>query len=205
MDQPFAIVACSAPAMELLCVPGNPAEVDARPTVTTSSTAGIQARDRAGRQGVTAALHGVHQARTVLVDGQSGVVLLRDTVSDSCFIELPKPLILGTKGKKGVMSQMAPRGSQAVEFDGITSNRQRSPTLTTLLSWDLDLPHVAPHRQLRVYTPRDAQSGDSGAALITDDDYVVGFAFERTKVGSQPEHCSWIWADSVIQALGLQV
>ena len=33
-------------------------------------------------------------------------------------------------------------------------------------------------------------------ALVTDDDWIVGFAFERTVPGGVPVQCSWIWAES---------
>jgi hypothetical protein len=93
-----------------------------------------------------------------------------------------------------------PNGLQRASFEGAVSLERQ----TFINSWDLGLPTIHRAAQRKIYTPRDAQPGDSGSALITDDGYLVGFAFERTPRDSPMQFCSWIWADSVFHALELQ-
>src|SRR5438034_4607166 len=57
--------------------------------------------------------------------------------------------------------------------------------------------------QLKVQTPADTNSGDSGSALVDQDDRVVAFGFERTGLGEFPELTDWIWAANALSALGL--
>ena len=45
---------------------------------------------------------------------------------------------------------------------------------------------------------------DSGSALVTDDGFLVAFAFERSRYDSPTQFCSWIWAAAVFDALQLQ-
>jgi S1-C subfamily serine protease len=56
---------------------------------------------------------------------------------------------------------------------------------------------------LRVQTGADTNTGDSGSALINQDDKVIGFAFERAAFGEKPQITDWIWAANALSALGL--
>jgi hypothetical protein len=198
MGQPFAILAARAPIMEPAHAPSKSCEVD--PGTGSSSSAGVVVKDKAGRQGVTAALHAVGSATTVKVDGNSGSIIKTDQMSDGCFIELHNLPAVGTKGANGALSGILPRGSQSASFEGFSSGK----ITTSIIAWSPELPDLQSYNQLKVYTKNDVNPGDSGTALITDDDYVAGFAFERGQTGAAIEYSSWIWADAVMQALGLE-
>jgi phosphohistidine swiveling domain-containing protein len=200
-DVPFSVIVAPAPQYELLAVPSQPLGISGR---GTESTAGVIVNDRLnpGVVGVTAALHAVADADTVLVDGQPGIVSRRDARTDSAFIALPTvpagPALLRTKG---VMKSEAPRYNAPASFVGYQSRAHR----TVITGADPTIPSPSALRQACLYTDRDAQPRDSGAALVTDDGWIVGFAFERTLPGQSPAHCSWIWAESVLDALGLDL
>jgi hypothetical protein len=201
-EQPFHVVLGPEPAVERLSVPATPLSVD-NGLGATRSTAGVLVEDKsqAGRIGVTAALHGVEPASSVTIAGQTGTVIRTDSITDGAFVELASRPTANVKSTNGVMTGMAPRGNQKAEFTGLAS----ATASTVITSWDADVPNPSARRQACLYTPRDAQPGDSGSALITDDDWIVGFAFERTKPGANPEHCSWIWAESVLNRLNVKL
>lgn len=199
---PFAIVVAPHPPTESLCVPNPPLTVD--DLAGSKSTAGalVRCNRLPGLTGVTAAYHGLAKgAGTVTVDGHAGIVVRTDRLTDSAFLEVPglSPSVRVPPG--GVMKGFLPRGLQRAEFGGVTSGSLS----TTITGFNPELPNPSQNRQALVYTARDAQPGDSGAALVTDDGYLVGFAFERTLPGSQPEHCSWVWAQSVLDALDVSL
>jgi hypothetical protein len=201
--QPYCVVLASRPRSERLAVPGGALDVDSAAT-GQHSTAGVVVEDltRPGRIGVTAALHGVGPlAQTVTVAGQSGSIVRTSPVTDSAFVELSAAPSCVMTPANGVMSGMAPRGSQSASFVGLTS-RNRT---TTIVGWDPDVPSPSGFRQACIYTGRDAQPGDSGSALVSDDDWIVGFAFERSRPGRNPVQCSWIWAESVMAALQVKL
>jgi len=52
----------------------------------------------------------------------------------------------------------------------------------------------------RVYTEADTAKGDSGAALIDEDDHIVGFAYGRSPIDSPAQYSSWVWAEQVYMA-----
>lgn len=199
-NQPYAIILAPSPRVERLYVPSTPLDVlDA--SIGQHSTAGVVVEDltKQGRVGVTAALHGISASSTsVTVDGKSGTVIRTHPITDSAFIEVADPSCAALTAK-GVMRGLAPRGSQNADFVGAVSRRRT----TTIVGWDPQVPTPSAHRQACIYTGRDAQPGDSGCALVTDDDWIVGFAFERTLPGQSPVQCSWVWAESVLN--GLQV
>jgi hypothetical protein len=199
-NQPYAVVLAPSPRVELLYVPSQPLDiVDA--STGQHSTAGVVVEDltKRGRIGVTAAFHGISAMTTsVTVAGKAGTVIRTHPVSDSAFIEVPNPACAAVTAK-GVMSGLAPRGNQRADFIGAASKKRA----TTIVGWDPQVPTPSVHRQACIYTGRDAQPGDSGCALVTDDGWIIGFAFERTLPGQNPVQCSWVWAESVMN--GLQV
>jgi len=197
-SDPFGVMLAPAPEREYTCVPSNALHVDDRKGEV--STAGIMVRCNKNptATGVTAALHAVLGAGVnVDVNGVAGTILRNDPLRDAAFIELPLPPT-GILQNQGVMHGMLPRGRQACTFSGAGS---RSTTNTVITGWDVQLPTPSTYRQALIYTDHDAQPGDSGAALVTSDGWVVGFAFERTKYGETPAYCSWVWARSALDAL----
>lgn len=202
LGSPFNIVLAPHPPTEALSVPQPALTVD--DLAGSKSTAGalVRCNKRPGLTGVTAAYHGLARGTgAVTVDGLTGNVVRSDRLTDSTFLEVPGlvPTVKAPAG--GVMKGMLPRGLQRAEFRGVTSGH--SPT--TITGFNPELPNPSANRQALLYTARDAQPGDSGAALVTDDGYLVGFAFERTLPGAQPEHCSWVWAQSVLDALDVSL
>jgi hypothetical protein len=198
LKHPFGAVIAPRPETELVLAPPSPWIVKPVSSSLGDSSAGVTAVDKKKRSGVTAALHAVGSSKAVTVDGVNGTVVRRNKISDSCFIEVTMPAP-GSKGSKGPLVNTLPRGNQLASYDGSASQKN-----TNITGWDLATPNVTKHSQLRVYTPRVTHPGDSGAALISDDNYVVGFAFERTGRSKIPEYSSWIWADSVYTLLKLE-
>ncbi len=201
-DQPYAVVLASSPRVERLFVPSQPLDVfDA--SIAEHSTAGVVVEDltKQGRIGVTAALHGISEtAVSVTVDGKPGTVVRPHPVTDSVFIEVARPACAAATAK-GVMTGLAPRGSQRANFIGTVSKNRT----TTIVGWDPQVPTPSTHRQACIYTGRDAQPGNSGCALVTDDGWIAGFAFERTLPGQSPVQCSWVWAESVLNGLKVKL
>jgi hypothetical protein len=77
------------------------------------------------------------------------------------------------------------------------------PKRTMITSYDMSVISPTPHSGGRVYTDPDTIRGDSGAALIDEDDHIVGFAVARTAFGARPEFSTWSWAEQVVIAHGL--
>ena len=194
---PFCIVATPPVPTEPTKPPSPCCEVKAG---TASSTAGIVAKDKSGRQGVTAAYHAVGSAATPTVGGRTGTKVSEHIISDSCFLEMSSLPGTGNRGSKGPMKTILPRGNQAADFDGYKSKLKDA----VITGWSPELPNTTLRSQSKIYTTKVTDPGNSGSALITkDDDYIVGFAFERSAYGSPTEFSSWIWADLVFQALDL--
>lgn len=209
---PFNLVLAPLPPMERMSVPSPALMVDDlvanannRGGANSISTAGaVVICKQSGLIGVTAALHGVVAAQNnVEVGGKTGTLVRTDRVTDSAFIEVDVRNVPHTKPTSGVMRGMLPRGQQSATFIGHASQYQQQNT--TITGFDPQLPSPSVNRQALLYTGRDAQHGDSGAALVTDDGYLVGFAFEQTLFGASPQYCSWVWADSVLTALNVSL
>jgi hypothetical protein len=197
----FSMMIARLPRTERLHVPIKAMRVK-DDKVSNTSTAGVIAESTVNprKVGVTAAFHGL-QTKTVYVNGLVGSVARADLITDSAFIELKIMPKVGQLNTNGVMNSMTPRARQNASFIGATSGSCSS----TITGWDQEIPTPSSQRQALIYTTRDAQQGDSGAALITDDKWIVGFAFERTLPGQIPEYCSWMWANSVMNALEIRL
>jgi hypothetical protein len=171
------------------------------------TTAGCRVTHADGRTGVTSARHFFPRAAArgtaVTVGTLQGVVAEEDRMSDSVFIHIPSGVTLsGARGAKGWLQGVAPRVGDTAEFDGATAART---VKTAVSATDPGIASYSPHRQARVYTAPVTNPGDSGAALVeSTSDLVIGFAHERTEAGALVEWSSWIWADSVFQALNVQ-
>lgn len=176
-------------------------------TAKSWTTAGCRVRHADGRIGVTSAHHFFVPASgeriAVTVGSLHGVVVEQDLMSDSVFIEVAAGVPLSTmRGAKGWLQGIAPRLNDEAEFDGATTGRTVKTAVSAL---DPGVTTYSQFRQARVYTPPVTNPGDSGAALVeTSSDQIVGFAHERTESGALVEWSSWIWADSVFQALNVQ-
>lgn len=186
------------PRMEPLCAPWPFIEVRSGLQI---STAGILCRDSAGNLGVTACHHGTGPVGTnVTVGLQASSVTIADLVQDTVFIPLSAGYnVPPVRGVNGVLSNRTPGQYDHVEFHGATSGA----TTTHVTSYDAGLLRKRPTVQLRVQTGADTNTGDSGSALVNQDDKIIGFAFERSAFGDIPQMTDWIWAANALDALGL--
>jgi hypothetical protein len=193
---PNAAVAVPTPAMG----------VSASLVAPVTATAGIYATNASGVFGVTAPYHAlaatgsVAVGATVMIGSMAGVVQSADQISDSCFVSQPTGGARHGRATKGLLGTVTPRMNQPADFEGVTSGSVK----TTILGWSPDLPFTHPFSQLKVYTSPDTNRGDSGAALLDSDGYLIGFAFYRTSLVGALQYSAWIWAESVYQAHGLK-
>jgi hypothetical protein len=192
------VVRTRRPKMIRLCVPSPHIEVDFGGTI---STAGVFCRDAAGRLGVTACYHGTGPVGTeVTVDLKHGSVARASEVQDIVFIPLDHGFnVPEMAGLGGVAVTREPARSAHVHFDGAT-NQNRT---TRILSSDAGLLRPRPSIMLKLQTDPDTDQGDSGSALLDEDDTVLGFAFERTSYDDHPQFTDWIWAANALRALEL--
>ncbi|WP_155960410.1 hypothetical protein [Fischerella sp. PCC 9605] len=180
------------------------------------STVGIASYHDTYGFGVTACLHGVFDqlndlntimntqgiqgvlGRIVWINGQQGIIREADYITDSCFIQLNNYSLANSYSTQGPM-KYAPPVAARVEFTGIASGTKN----TYVKGHDMSIFSLLPGSQPKVYTEPITSPGDSGATLIDENDYVVGFSFNRTGLGEYPEFSSWMWAHAVYNALGL--
>lgn len=193
------VVLTRRPRMVRLCVPAPPMRVEAAGRV---STAGVLCRHPAGGFGVTGCYHGTGPVGTpVLLDHRLSEVKDANVVQDIVFIPLPAgcspPSMVGLGG---ILEDREPARADRVRFDGMT-NQNRS---TRVISADAGLTRARPTVQLKVQTGPDTDEGDSGSALIDEQDRVIGFAFERTAYDDFPQFTDWIWAANALRALRLE-
>jgi hypothetical protein len=193
------IVVSRRPRMVPLSAPSPCVDVRTGPEL---SSVGIFCRDRAGQLGVTACFHGTGPVGTaVRVGTTAATVTLADPVQDMVFIPLPAGYAVPPVcGKGGVRNVRAPSEAEPVSFEGVGSGRRVD---TRVKSHDAGILRRRPAVQLKVQTPADTNSGDSGSALVDAEDRIVGFGFERTGIGEYPEFTDWIWADNALSALEL--
>ncbi len=194
------IVAAKAPKMINLSVPWPSWTIQCGSEMSTS---GALVRDRDGVLGVTASFHGTGRVGTkVMLGAHQSKVKRADPVTDTVFIPLPEGINIPERMcRGGLMSGQLPRERERHTFYGATSGM----TETHYTGRDQGLPNVRRGRQLCVQTLPNIESGDSGAALISQDDKLVGFAFQRTAFGETPEFADWIWAESALTALNLKL
>lgn len=192
------IILSRKPKMVPLCVPDPYFRIMAG---AESSTAGILCRDADGEIGVTACYHGTGPVDTdVMVDLHDSYVKHADRTQDVVFIPLRQGLNLPElRGQRGVLVDRAPAEADHARFCGASSG----PVQTRVQSHDAGLLRVRPTVQLKLQTPPDTNTGDSGCALLSASDEVLGFAFERTDYEDFPQFTDWIWAANALRALNL--
>lgn len=195
--QPDVIVS-RRPRMRPLCAPSEHIVVECD---EKTSTAGVFCRDLRGELGVTGCFHGTGPVGTrVRVGFQKSSVAIANNVQDLVFLPLnPGYNIPPVYGAAGVLHDRTPGQYDAVEFEGATSGRVK----THITSYDSGLLRLHAALQLKVQTPADTNTGDSGAALVNQDNKVIGFAFQRSAFGEIPEMTDWIWASNAMKALNL--
>ena len=90
----------------------------------------------------------------------------------------------------------APRAFSEAFFSGAASGFKP----TTIHTHDPGIVDPQPDLLCRVYTNPDTAEGDSGAALIDKDDYIVGFAMGISGYNSPWKYSYWVWAQQVYMA-----
>lgn len=189
------LAGCPSPALEVQCTPaGKPPEV---------SSAGMFCRDADNVVGVTACHHGTGDIGIdVSLGGLPTQVKHADKIQDIVFIPLPQNYSMPkfARGLNGPRGNKAPGQGDPAQFEGRTSGHKT----TVISSHSPGLLWLDPLSQNKVQTPAAVNRGDSGSALIDDDDHVLGFAFRRTKYGEPLEFAEWIWAANAMAALGLK-
>ena len=205
-EQPFYIAFAPLPAEEQTSIPVPALAVVGNASPGQISTAGCWVQDRVGRLGVTAAAHAVPPSGAAVTLGTySGTVVAHDLgFTDSAFVEVPVGKRAFGKGASRTSSgplQKAPRPNEVCSFEGITSG----PGQAKIQVCNLEIPTVDLDLQQTVRTDRVTAIGDSGAALIDNDGFIVGFAHKRSAGTASPTWSSWIWAGAVFQKHRLSI
>jgi S1-C subfamily serine protease len=104
------------------------------------------------------------------------------------------------RGLNGARKNRPPFQGEQVQFEGRTTGHKT----TVVSSHSPGLLWLDPLSQSKVQTPAAVNKGDSGSALVDDEDHVLGFAFRRTKTAQPIEFAEWIWAANALAALGLE-
>jgi hypothetical protein len=198
ISQPEVVVT-RLPRMVPLCAPSPHLAVHCAAKV---SSVGIFCKDPEGDFGVSASYHGTGPVGTpVTVGTVASEVKHADNLQDIVFIPVAAGnLSLPVYARKGVRGRPAPSEAEPVTFDGAGTQKK---VTTHIKSHDAGILQNSRTLQFRVQTPADANSGDSGSALVDQDDRVVAFGIERTGFGEFPELTHWVWAANALSALGL--
>lgn len=201
-SQRFYLLVIPRVEEELTTIPSPALTVDAAGIGMSSCTAGAIVQDSVGRIGVTAAAHAVPPGSQVTVNGTPATVVARvdDDKYDCCFVEMPTIAASASRSTHGPL-RLAPRMNQPVNFERIA----RGLVTTAVRGFNLELPYFDPHLQQTVRTGWVTVRGDSGSALVDEDDYILGFAHSRSAANAPVTYSSWIWADAVFQKLGLTI
>jgi hypothetical protein len=177
--------------------PALPVTVDSDPRPL--ATAGLVGTDEAGRVLAITALHAVAGATTghVLVGGAPAGIVGQHQLTDSCLLSVTCPPGAGS-GQAGLL-RFSPQSHRPATFDGAASGHKQ----TMIRGYDLSVLDPSPYLSSKVYTEPDTVPGDSGSALIDQEDRIVGFAVSRTAFGAPLEFSTWSWAEQVLGAHGL--
>ncbi len=204
---PFSIVTGTQPGMsptgartpKLLIAPCPALPVTVHGTVKAAATAGVIGTDNTGRVLVVTARHAVLGAGEVHVAGWPAKIRASDEVTDTCLLEVSCPADAWPGAGLAGPRKIAPVEHRPGTFDGAGSQHRQ----TMIRAYDLSILDPDQYLASKVYTDPDTVPGDSGAALIDSEDYIVGFAVSRTAFGAPYEFSSWVWADQVLARYGL--
>ena len=137
------------------------------------------------------------RSRTLKIDGATLEVVRRHNRSDSCLVRVHKSVLDGRQqnGLSGPLHSTPSLYTYAT-FDGAASGVTR----TRITSFDTAIVDPQPDEMCRVYTDADTARGDSGAALVDENDFIVGFAWRRSRYDARVQFSSWVWAEQVYLA-----
>jgi hypothetical protein len=134
------------------------------------------------------------------VDGAPLDIIGRHYESDSCVLRVKTTLLDGRQrsGLRGPLLTV-PTQLRPASFYGAKSGL----TEVHFLNWDPSIVDPSADEVVRVYTEADTRVGDSGAALIDENDFIVGFARGRTGSKAIIHYSYWTYALTVYLAHGL--
>ena len=196
LNRELRVILAERPPIQLASVPPAAWRVDTTSGgSTTPSSAGAVVIDDQGRTGVTAAYHAMAGHSTVSVNGVPGTIRSSDPISDSCFVEVPS-IAQPFNATNGPLRGVSPRQNESVRFEGISSTGGS----TVVRAWSPNLFTSVSSAQRSVYTDDDIIPGDSGAALLDQNDHILGMAHYTTGGPQTTAFSAWIWAESVFDA-----
>lgn len=165
-------------------------------------TAGVIVRDAVGRIAVTTAAHAIPRGSEVKVAGLPANVIQRvdDDKYDCCVLQVPPFSIPPAHRPSHGPLKLAPRTNVPVTFEGVGSGKL---VTTFIRAFNAELPYLDANLQQTVRTDLITSRGDSGAALVDNDDYIVGLAYSRSAANAAFTYSAWIWAEAVFRKLGL--
>lgn len=174
-----------------------------RPDGAAAGTIGVVIHDPSSMYGATTALHAVGTpappiGSAIYVNGRRGTLARLDLRTDSCFIELDGACAGPCRAVRGP-AQLMPRFFEVAEFEGATTGRSQARVESISPAVVAPTPLATP----QLFTDPVTSPGDSGAALVDGDGYVLAFAFETTAPTARVAHSSWVWAPAAYEALKL--
>jgi hypothetical protein len=210
--QKFGMIVTRQPDLLATGLPPTHWQVKRAPELTDFSTAGIVARNGDGALGVTAALHPLWDTDTgilrtsIEVAGVPSFIRSIHRNSDSAFAELRRPIprSLDLPAARQIRTQhpgSVPRNEDDVSFDGSASDY----TNTFVVGWSVDLPLRSATREQNILTDARTAPGDSGSALVTEEDRLLGFSASRTAFDQVPEFSIWRSAEYVLNVHELHI
>jgi hypothetical protein len=151
----------------------------------------------------TTALHALNgDSEVVSVGRASGRVIKRNPVTDSCVIQLSNHSLpkLETVGHINVFRAAMPPLYRPAKFTGVSSGYK----VTQITGVDLSVMDPQHFLGSKVYTSPDTILGDSGAALLDENDWLLGFAATRSSFDASVGFSTWAWAEQVLSVHELQ-
>lgn len=192
------VVAPVTPQVPIVLTSGPPDSLMRVNGKSGSGLVGVVAKNGKGVLGVTASHHVMDPTMTtslvgreVEIDGAPRVIVSDDITTDSIFIEHSSASV-PRRNDMRPMTGLVPRVNETVTFNGTQGKVQ-----TVVLAHTFELPWWHKGNQSRVFTKPDTLPGDSGAALLDEQDRIIGFAHGLSSHNVTVPHSDWIWGQAV--------
>jgi hypothetical protein len=191
----------AAPPRDSFRVPSSALPVSIGGGARPAATAGVITAGEAGRPLITTARHVIEDAAAnarILVGGAPASVVGRShELTDSCV--LTAACSAADAVSTGGVLRHPPVLYLPATYAGAASGQKQ----TRIIGFDMSIVSPTPFSGGRIYTDPDTIPGDSGAALVDSDEFIVGFAVGRTAFGAPLEFSTWSWARQVFTVHGL--
>ncbi|WP_409186560.1 hypothetical protein F9C11_20945 [Amycolatopsis sp. VS8301801F10] len=196
----YAVLVASAPRLVSTAGRGSGC-LSVAAGASTVGTVGVAAVTAAGEAVLTTARHAVAGHENLAVSGHPSRVLAEHVVVDCSTLEISTTLKQHLPDPPHQVLALSPRLYEQAVFHGARSGTKT----TTVTGFDPVLLSYGSHTAVRVYTNADTAGGDSGAALLDSDGQLMGFCCERTAYGAAVQFTSWIWAQQVLDLMGINL